>query len=64
MCDISTPQVFGIKPDLLGLLPGRQTYVIDTDGKVVLSFNDQFNPSQHVEEALVALAKLPATVKA
>lgn len=32
---------FGIKGDLLGLLPGRQTYVIDKSGKVVLSFNDQ-----------------------
>ncbi len=27
-------QVFGIKADLLGLLPGRQTYVIDKSGKV------------------------------
>ena len=32
---------FGIKGDLLGLLPGRQTYVIDKSGKVALSFNDQ-----------------------
>ena len=32
---------FGIKSDWLGMLPGRQTYVIDKAGKVVLSFNDQ-----------------------
>jgi alkyl hydroperoxide reductase subunit AhpC len=36
---------FGIKGDLLGLLPGRQTYVIDKSGKVVLSFNDQVSSS-------------------
>lgn len=35
---------FGIKGDLLGLLPGRQTYVIDKSGKVALSFNDQVRP--------------------
>lgn len=35
---------FGIKGDMLGLLPGRQTYVIDKSGKVVLSFNDQVSP--------------------
>ncbi|CAL5218862.1 g594 [Coccomyxa viridis] len=43
---------FGIKGDLLGLLPGRQTFVIDKNGKIVLSFNDQFNPEKHVVEAL------------
>jgi hypothetical protein len=32
---------FGIKADMLGLLPGRQTFVIDKAGRVVLSFNDQ-----------------------
>jgi len=32
---------FGIKGDLMGLLPGRQTYVIDKKGRVALSFNDQ-----------------------
>lgn len=55
-------KTFGIKADLLGLLPGRQTYVIDVNGQVVLSFNDQFNVEQHVDEALRALSK--AKVKA
>ena len=32
---------FGIKADMLGFLPGRQTYVIDKSGKIVMSFNDQ-----------------------
>lgn len=27
-------KTFGIKADFLGLLPGRQTYVIDKSGKV------------------------------
>lgn len=43
---------FGIKADLLGLLPGRQTFVIDKDGVVRLSFNDQFGTEKHADEAL------------
>ncbi|KAL6749210.1 thioredoxin dependent peroxidase [Haematococcus lacustris] len=53
-------KTFGIKADLLGLLPGRQTYVIDINGKVILSFNDQFNAEQHVSMALNALQNAKA----
>ncbi|GLC44872.1 hypothetical protein PLESTB_001682000 [Pleodorina starrii] len=52
---------FGIKGDLMGLLPGRQTYVIDTQGRCVLSFNDQFNVEKHVDEALKVLATASVT---
>lgn len=48
-------KTFGIKADLMGLLPGRQTYVIDKNGKVILSFNDAFNAEGHVDAALKAL---------
>eukprot|EP01025_Chloroclados_australasicus_P038159 TRINITY_DN39127_c0_g1_i4.p2 TRINITY_DN39127_c0_g1~~TRINITY_DN39127_c0_g1_i4.p2 ORF type:complete len:190 (-),score=11.68 TRINITY_DN39127_c0_g1_i4:271-840(-) len=51
-------QGFGVSGDLLGLLPGRQTFVIDKNGKCVLSFNDQFNATKHIEEALQALKRL------
>lgn len=49
---------FGIKADLLGLLPGRQTFVIDKQGKVQLSFNDQFGAEKHVGEALQVIERL------
>lgn len=49
-------KTFGIKSDMLGLLPGRQTYVIDKQGKCVLSFNDQLNAEKHVDEALRVLS--------
>lgn len=48
-------KTFGIKSDMLGLLPGRQTYVFNAGGKCVLSFNDQLNAEKHVDEALAAL---------
>jgi peroxiredoxin Q/BCP len=46
---------FEIKGDLLGLLPGRQTIVIDKAGVVVKVFNSQFDIDAHVSEALSAL---------
>ena len=52
-------KTFGIPNDLMGLLPGRQTYVIDKDGRVVLSFNDAMNVEAHVTEALRAISATP-----
>lgn len=48
-------QDFGIKSDMLGMLPGRQTYVIGKDGTCLLSFNDQLGAEKHSAEALKAL---------
>jgi peroxiredoxin Q/BCP len=42
-------------PATLGLLPGRVTFVIDRDGVVRRVFNSQFQPAQHVAEALETL---------
>lgn len=46
---------WGVPPDLFGVLPGRQTYVIDKKGVVKLIFNNQFQPEKHVEETLAVL---------
>ena len=37
---------------ILGLLPGRVTYVIDKQGIVRHVFSSQLNPTKHIEEAL------------
>lgn len=47
---------FGVPSDLLGLLPGRVTYIVDASGKVIHTFNSQLNVNQHVHEALKKLA--------
>ena len=44
-------------PATLGLLPGRVTYVIDREGTVRHVFNSQFQPTQHIAEALEALRR-------
>jgi peroxiredoxin Q/BCP len=43
---------FGVPGNFFGLIPGRVTYVIDKEGKVMYMFNSQTETEKHVEEAL------------
>jgi len=52
----------GIKKDL-GLLPGRETYVVDSSGKVISVYNNQFDTEGHVSKSLTALNELPQGVQ-
>lgn len=45
-------------PKKFGLLPGRVTYIIDTHGIVRHIFFSQFDPAQHVTEALRVVRSL------
>ena len=47
--------LFGVKSSLMGLLPGRVTYVIDKNGNVQLIFENQFGAEKHIEESLAIL---------
>jgi len=49
---------FGVSADMLGLIPGRVTYVIDKQGVVQHVFNSQMNAARHVEEAIAVLKHL------
>lgn len=48
---------FGIKKSLLGLVPGRETFVVDADGKVIFKFNS-LDASKHMKKALKAIKKI------
>ena len=48
---------FGIKKSLLGLVPGRETFVIDGEGKVIFKFNS-LDASKHMKKALNAVKKI------
>lgn len=50
--------LFGVPTSILGLVPGRVTYVIDKTGKVVYIFNSQTQTTKHVDEALRILKEL------
>ncbi len=45
-------KLFGVPTNFLGLIPGRVTYIVNKEGKVVYIFNSQTKAEQHVEEAL------------
>ena len=47
-------------PALLGLIPGRVTYVIDREGEVRHVFNSMTNIGQHVGDALEVVRRLQA----
>lgn len=47
---------FGVQNNLLGLLPGRETYVVDENGKVIYVFNSM-NAERHIKKALEVLKK-------
>ncbi len=48
--------LYGVKPALFGLLPGRKTYIIDKQGIVTHIFDYQLRAKKHVAEALKTLA--------
>jgi peroxiredoxin Q/BCP len=49
---------FGVPTNLLGLLPGRVTYIADKTGKVIYLFDSQMQATRHVDEALRILKEL------
>ncbi len=48
-------KLLGVPTDLLGLLPGRVTYIIDKQGNVAHIFKSQMAAEKHVEEALATI---------
>jgi len=51
-------KLFGVPGNFFGLVPGRVTYVINKEGKVVYMFNSQIQAEKHVDEALRVLQEL------
>lgn len=51
-------KLFGVPTNLLGLLPGRVTYISNKAGKVIYIFNSQTQSTKHVDEALRILKEL------
>lgn len=50
-------KAFGVKDHLLGLLPGRETFIFDHQGKLVEKYNSM-NASSHMSRAMAALKKI------
>jgi thioredoxin-dependent peroxiredoxin len=50
--------IFGVPRGLLGLKPGRATYVIDKDGVVRHKYQAHLEAQAHVDEAIATVKKL------
>lgn len=50
-------KLFGVPSDMLGLLPGRVTYVIDKEGIVQMVF-DSMSATKHISKAIDAIKRL------
>ena len=50
-------KLFGVPNDLLGLIPGRVTYVVDKNGIIQLVFNSM-SGKIHIEKALEILKRI------
>ncbi len=44
-------------PKTMGLIPGRVTYIINSNGRIIHIFSSQFNPQKHIEEAITIIKK-------
>lgn len=49
--------LFGVKKNFFGLVPGRVTYVIDINGVVIHIYDNMIKSENHINEALKALAR-------
>lgn len=56
----SVRKSFKVPANLFGLIPGRVTYILDKQGKVVHIINNQMNPDKHVEETIKTITSLTA----
>lgn len=48
---------FGVKKNLLGLLPGRETFIFDKEAKLILRFNS-LDAKPHIRKALKTLKSI------
>lgn len=56
-------ELFGVPSFLFGALPGRVTYITDTEGNIVHIYSSQLRPEKHADEALKILFLMKSSVK-
>ena len=53
-------RLFGVPSGMFGMLPGRVTYVVDKEGKIIMVF-DSMLATKHIPKALEAVKKLTSS---
>ncbi len=54
-------KLYNVSGSLLGLMPGRETFVIDKKGIIRHRFSSQFQIDQHIEQALHTVKEIMVT---
>ncbi|MCL4144362.1 UNVERIFIED_CONTAM: hypothetical protein GTU68_039590 [Idotea baltica] len=54
----TTRKKYGVSGSWMGLIPGRETFVIDKDGMIRHRFSSQFQIDQHIQDSLSILENL------
>lgn len=53
--DNEVRNLFGVKSNMFGLIPGRVTYVVDKSGKIIFIYDSQLKAEKHIEESIKAI---------
>lgn len=53
-----TADAWGVQRKVMGLMPGRKTFVLDRNGIVVHAFQSAFDVKEHINGALQAIHTL------
>lgn len=56
--DKKVRKLFEVRNTILGILPGRVTFVVDKEGIIQLIFKNQFGAEKHIKESLAILNKI------
>ena len=51
-------KMYGVSGGLFGLIPGRETFVINKEGKIHHKFSSQFQIDKHINDALKVVKEL------
>lgn len=54
-------KAYGVAGSLLGLVPGRETFIIDPKGIIRHRFSSQFQIEQHIEQAMQTVKQIEMT---
>ena len=59
LCDTNkvARKMFGVPSTLLGMIPGRVTYIFNKNGECIHIINSQMNPEKHINESLEMIKK-------
>jgi peroxiredoxin Q/BCP len=62
--DNKVRRMFGVPSSFFGIVPGRVTYVVNKEGRIVYIYNSQSQVERHVDEALKVALVLKKSEKA